>query len=71
MNKLQFILLPLFIAPVAVQGSSYKLFSISLKELLRVKVIGFTQSEEILKFVPSAVVVFTKNKIIRWNFIWI
>jgi outer membrane cobalamin receptor len=65
MNKFLFILLLLLINPVIVQADPHDLFSMTLKDLLQVKVVGSTHTEESLKTVPSAVTVFTRDEIIR------
>jgi len=55
----------LLTAPVIAQAESHDLFSMSLKELLQVKIVGSTHTEENLKTVPSAVTVFTHGEIKR------
>ena len=60
MNKIYNILLMLLLfSPTIAQAQSHDLFSMSLEDLLQVRVVGSTHSEESLKTVPSTVTVFT------------
>jgi len=70
MNKpnlsLNYLVISILITLPALADSSIEhLFSLSLEELLKVKVIGSTLTEETIRTVPSAVSVFTHNEIKR------
>ncbi|PCJ35459.1 MAG: ferric-rhodotorulic acid transporter, partial [Moraxellaceae bacterium] len=65
MKKLLFFVLILVVSPLYSQPEKIELFSLSLEQLLQLKITGSTLTPESLSVVPAAVTVFSHEEISR------